>query len=322
MAEKATSEILSVAAILRSARKKKKLKIAEVSEDICVRSCFLEALETRRFDELPEMTFALGFVKAYAKALGLDQGAVAKQFKQEFRTARAESAHTDAQITDATTPCATQVKTDKNYPIKAGSKRGWPAWLSPVVGLVGAGLSWMWLGAGTATLSTIAAVDEATEARVLAAFAEIDTQAPAEQQSQQSSEPSVEAPAPQGATDFSASGSLFSPAAYASAPTPAGEATSSIVLEAAEDSWIQLSYSDGTELWSGVLRAGQTYQPELIGDVYLTTSNAGGILLRRYDQTHGPLGARGDVVDRLALKPAVFSAGDAVSVVSAGSPGE
>lgn len=326
MADKATTEIMDVASQLRAQREKQKLTIEAVSRDICVRSCFLEALEEGRHKDLPELTFALGFVKAYAKALKLDQKAVAKTFKQEFTDARGEETEASPDCGAAVAP---KVMCELNYQVNAKPKKRWPAWLSPVVGLVGAGLSWMWIGASPATLVSTAAVDQQTEARMLAALAE----APLPQQ-----EDTLVAAATLAAEHVDhvaapVATSLFTPAAYAATPQPTGKSTQSIILEASEDSWIQLSYSDGTELWSGILRAGQTYRPELVGDVFLTTSNAGGILLRQYDVTHGPLGARGDVVEDFALVPSLFrnnrqavgvgSSGSSVSSVSlAGSAGE
>ncbi len=314
MADKAKTDVTDVARLLRGQREKQKLTIESVSRDICVRSCFLEALEEGRHEDLPELTFALGFVKAYAKALKLDQTSVALQFKQEFLAARC----LDAELSTVDgTPAAPKPAPELNYQVNARPKKHWPAWLSPVVGLVGAGLSWMWIGATPAVLVSTAEVDQQTEERVLAALAE----APGGMEETIYTDSSVVLETP---TPLAAATSLFTPAAHAGAPLNTGASTQSIILEASEDSWIQLSYSDGTELWSGVLRAGQSYRPELVGDVFLTTSNAGGILLRQYNETHGPLGARGSVVEDFALSPAVFSSdrqtGSSVSL--AGSAGE
>lgn len=314
MADEAKTDVTDVARLLRMQREKQKLTIEAVSRDICVRSCFLEALEEGRHDDLPELTFALGFVKAYAKALKLDQASVAQQFKQEFLEARCPDAGLSAEDVAPATP---KPATELNYQVNARPKKHWPAWLSPVVGLVGAGLSWMWIGATPAVLVSTAEVDQQTEERVLAALAE----APG---ASEDVVPADNFVTPEAQTRLSAATSLFTPAAHAGTPVNAGASTQSIILEASEDSWIQLSYSDGTELWSGVLRAGQSYRPELVGDVFLTTSNAGGILLRQYDETHGPLGSRGSVVEDFALSPAVFSGGRQTgsSVSLAGSAGE
>ena len=296
MAQAANNKLQSVSDYLKQQRKNQKLTITSVSKDICVRRCFIEALEDGRFEDLPELTFALGFVKAYAKLLKLDERQVAEQFKAEYLSV-IDSETKTISAPSVTEPSTKHAALDRSYKFSVKPRRRWPAWASPVIGLAGAGLSWMWLGASSVAVTTTASIDPATEARVLAALAE----------------PAVEAEAPatlaiaEEAEVHSSTGSYFIPAANASSPDPVGPTKDTIVIEASEDSWLQLSYSDGTELWSGVLRAGQTYQPQLIGDVFLTTSNAGGIMLKQENHSRGPLGQRGEVLDSLDLTNLTFA---------------
>lgn len=296
MAQAAKNKLQSVSDYLKQQRKNQKLTITSVSKDICVRSCFIEALEDGRFEDLPELTFALGFVKAYAKLLKLDERQVAEQFKAEYLSTR-DGEHKTVSAPSVTEPSSKHAALDRSYKFSVKPRRRWPAWASPVIGLAGAGLSWMWLGASSVAVTTTASIDPATEARVLAALAE----------------PTVEVEAPANAQEAEvqpSTGSYFIPAANASSPDPVGPTKDTIVIEASEDSWLQLSYSDGTELWSGVLRAGQTYQPQLIGDVFLTTSNAGGIMLKQENHSRGPLGQRGEVLDSLDLTNLTFAASE------------
>lgn len=297
MAQAANTELQTVSEYLKQQRKRQKLTVNSVSKDICVRSCFLEALEEGRFDDLPELTFALGFVKAYAKLLKLDERQIADQFKSEYLAAH-KDANDIVSAPSVTEPSSKHAALNRDYKFSVKPRRRWPAWASPIIGLAGAGLSWMWLGASSATLTTTASIDPATDARVLAALAEpnVETVEPALASIEKADETPL------------SSGSYFIPAANASTSEPVGPAKDSVVIEASEDSWLQLSYSDGTELWSGVLRAGQSYQPKLIGDVFLTTSNAGGILLKQHNRSRGPLGARGEVVDGLDLTNLIFAA--------------
>jgi len=105
-----------------------------------------------------------------------------------------------------------------------------------------------------------------------------------------------------GAADQSpASTSLFIPAAYAGTETSVGVASGNILLEASEDSWVRVARPDGTELWSGILRAGQTYRPHEAGEMLLTTSNAGGLALKQDDAAALYLGARGEIVTDYSL---------------------
>ena len=68
---------------LAAARAGLGLSLDEISETTRVRVRHLEALETSRFDLLPSRPFTVGYVRAYAKALGLDADAVAARFRTE-----------------------------------------------------------------------------------------------------------------------------------------------------------------------------------------------------------------------------------------------
>lgn len=312
MAQEAEIEIQDIPTVLKSARKKKKLTIKTVSKEICVRTCFLEALESGKFNELPALTFALGFVKSYAKALDLDPVAVGQQFKTEFLASHGETDHD--RTTQMKVSSGTRTHVAPTYQITEKPRKRWPAWISPIVGLAGAGLSWMWLGAGSVSVVTATSVDPTTDARVLAALGEASP-ASVDTSSTRSAEPAE--------AQTTSIPSSFLPAAYADDTILLGPSSNDIVIEASEDSWLQLSYSDGTELWSGVLRAGQSYRPELVGDVFLTTSNAGGISLKHQESSFGPLGARGELLDSLELTQDSFlDAHDKQPTAAVGTTGE
>ena len=79
----ARADRFHLAEILKNAREAKGLTLDEVAEVTRVRRAFLEALEQAAYDVLPSRAFAIGHVKAYAKALGLDEEALADMFKVE-----------------------------------------------------------------------------------------------------------------------------------------------------------------------------------------------------------------------------------------------
>jgi transcriptional regulator with XRE-family HTH domain len=79
----ARADRFHLAEILKSAREARGLTLDQVSEITRVRRTFLEALEQAAYDVLPSRAFAIGHVKAYAKALGLDEEALADMFKIE-----------------------------------------------------------------------------------------------------------------------------------------------------------------------------------------------------------------------------------------------
>ena len=77
----------SAGAFLAAARATAGLSLAEVSEATTLKTAHIEAIEAMRPDLLPGMPYAAGFVKTYARFLGLDAEALALRFRQETAAA-------------------------------------------------------------------------------------------------------------------------------------------------------------------------------------------------------------------------------------------
>jgi len=75
---------MPIGAALRAARQTLGLPLIEISETTRVRERHLEAIEAGQIDQLPSRPFTIGYVRAYAKALGLDADATAARFRTEF----------------------------------------------------------------------------------------------------------------------------------------------------------------------------------------------------------------------------------------------
>ncbi|MGR6328931.1 helix-turn-helix domain-containing protein [Sphingomonas sp. XXL09] len=69
---------------LRVAREARGLSLAEIAGRTRVPQRHLEALETGNYGALPAPTYAMGFSKAYARAVGLDEVAVAQDVRGEL----------------------------------------------------------------------------------------------------------------------------------------------------------------------------------------------------------------------------------------------
>ena len=67
---------------LRAARESKGWSVAEVATQLNLTPMRLTQLEAGEFDKLPGNTFARGYVRAYAKLLGLDQAPLVADFDQ------------------------------------------------------------------------------------------------------------------------------------------------------------------------------------------------------------------------------------------------
>jgi cytoskeleton protein RodZ len=59
------------------------LGLRDVADHIRIRSNHLEAIEGGRFEDLPGRTYAIGFVRSYAEALGLDGEEMVRRFRDE-----------------------------------------------------------------------------------------------------------------------------------------------------------------------------------------------------------------------------------------------
>lgn len=72
-----------LADILRTTREARGWTLEQVADMTRVRRAYLEAFEQAAYDILPPRAFAIGYVKAYAKALGLDEETLADMFKRD-----------------------------------------------------------------------------------------------------------------------------------------------------------------------------------------------------------------------------------------------
>ncbi len=73
----------NVGAALKAARLSKGLTLEQVGEMTRVRGAYLAAIENFRLDLLPSRPFTVGYVRAYAQALGLDGEAAVARFRDD-----------------------------------------------------------------------------------------------------------------------------------------------------------------------------------------------------------------------------------------------
>ncbi len=75
-----------ISEILRQAREEKKLTLDEVESVTKIKKEFLSAIEQGAFEKLPSESYALGFVKNYAKYLGLPVNQISPLFRREYKS--------------------------------------------------------------------------------------------------------------------------------------------------------------------------------------------------------------------------------------------
>jgi cytoskeleton protein RodZ len=75
---------LDIGAALKAARQTLGLTLGDISETTRVRERHLAAIEAGLTDQLPSRPFTVGYVRAYAKALGVDADATAARYRTEY----------------------------------------------------------------------------------------------------------------------------------------------------------------------------------------------------------------------------------------------
>jgi transcriptional regulator with XRE-family HTH domain len=68
---------------LKVVREYRKLSVEQVAEITRIRRAYLADIEAMRLDKLPSRPFTIGYIRAYAEALGLDAEAAVERFKAE-----------------------------------------------------------------------------------------------------------------------------------------------------------------------------------------------------------------------------------------------
>jgi len=127
---------------LRDARLALGLSIEDVAAQLRIRRVYLVALEEGRVKDLPSPAYAIGFVRNYAAALGLEPGEMVRRLRE-----------------GGTTPGAR--KTDLVFP-EPVPERGFPAGVVVLVGAVitvGAYIGWYnWSGTSDRTVDAVPSV--------------------------------------------------------------------------------------------------------------------------------------------------------------------
>ncbi len=74
---------LDIGGALKTAREGVGLSLEDIADTTKVRARHLAAIEANALDQLPSRPFTIGYVRAYAKALGLDADATAARYRTE-----------------------------------------------------------------------------------------------------------------------------------------------------------------------------------------------------------------------------------------------
>ena len=284
-----------VGAELAAARERLGWTLPDIAGHLRIRQPFLAAIELGRLDQLPGTAYAMGFVRTYAKALGLEPDDVARRFRREV-------AEVDR-------------KPELAFPAPV-PERGVPAGAVVMLGAVlavGAYVGWYKASGDKPGLEPVRPVPERL-AELADPPARPAAPAPAIAPAPLAGVPIAPAPlalSPLPVIPPSSAAAAVVPNAIPQAltvqPAPAMAGLTAlpegtrIVLRARAEAWIQVRDRQGQVLLNRVLRTGETWPVPAKLSLLLTTGNAGGTELL-VDGTLSPsLGADGAVRRDLAL---------------------
>jgi cytoskeleton protein RodZ len=297
---------------LRAARERLAWPLPDVAQSLHIRASYLAALEEGHLGLLPSNAYALGFLRAYASALGLDPEEMLRRF-------RAEAADVSR-------------RTELAFPAPV-PERGLPAGAVVLLGLllaVGVYIGWYRLsGEGSLPAETVMNVPErlAPLAEQAVRFTDPPAPHPAAVASSSPPGPTPDTFAPE---EPSPAVPAYSPSSAAAAqvnplpPRPAGSPSDlaaatdqpRLMLRANADAWMQVKDRAGTIFLNRILKVGELWPVPPKANLLLTTGNAGGTEILLDGTATGPLGASGAVRRDLPLDPDMVKDGKLAASVS------
>ncbi len=290
---------------LRVAREQLGWTLPAVAASLRIRLVYLEAIEAGRISELPGNAYALGFIRAYAQAMGLDADEIARRF-------RAEAADVNR-------------KTELTFPAPV-PERGVPAGamiLLSVVLIVVAYMGWYRFSGElrptadavpvvpdrmvalieppppptavppVAAGSTATALPNVTSPGSMSPGSMPPT-LPSPAAAVPGSHPALPPPAPAPVTGPTAAGPTAA-GTPAAPPLPPAADGGRIVLRAKADAWVPVRDLQGNVLLNRTFRAGETWPVPGRQQLLITMGNAGGTELLVDGQVTPSLGADGAV---------------------------
>jgi cytoskeleton protein RodZ len=247
---------------LRREREMRGITLDEISESTKISRRHLESLEREDFDSLPGGIFNKGFVRAYARFLGLDE---------------------DQAVADYSSASNEQPSSPDQFPLEVHEKpnrelnpRRSPLPTILAVLALGGVLAFVWArNKSRRPESSVAPAAPLPPAVVAKPVAEIHT------------------PAPPPPLPLTTPTPTPMPAPVVAKPTPDPH-TFVVLVRAKEDSWVSLQ-ADGRITWEGFLKANKQRFVRAGKRVILTTNNAGGLVVRHNGKVVGGLGSESEV---------------------------
>jgi cytoskeleton protein RodZ len=243
---------------LRREREMRGITLDEISESTKISRRHLESLESEDFDALPGGIFNKGFVRAYARYLGLDE---------------------DQAVVDYSAANSEQPAPPDQFPLEVHEKpnREMNPRRSPIP-----------LVLAVLALLAVLVMFWAKNRGHRSEAPSVTPAAPADSQ-QTGSTPFV-TPEP---SPITPAASVVAPTPTPVPAVPVAERTFVVVIKAKEDSWVSLT-ADGKKTWEGTLKADTKRLVRGARRIIVTTGNAGGIEVSHNGRALGALGSESE----------------------------
>lgn len=248
----------SFGAGLKREREKKKITLDEVSVSTKISVRMLRALEEEKFDQLPGGIFNKGFVRAYARHLGLDEEQAIADYLAASTPAqgpRPEDLELRAMAEQKEKERRRQARLTKDFP--------W-GWVATILLLIALGFSVWGVRSGRDVQSAKSSPPQALSAPV----AKAPSEPPAKSKLSTETAAPVKTVSPQ-----------FSPAASRETvplPQSAPGGAFTIRVAADDDSWLSIT-ADGKTVFSGTLVAPGAQTVHANSSVVIRAGNLGGL---------------------------------------------
>lgn len=248
---------------LRREREKRKITLDQISQSTKIGTRMLQALEEDKFSQLPGGIFNKGFVRAYARCVGLDE----EQTIADYLQASGDSPPVMPEITPAQ-PAPRIIEAEEET-----SRRPLPWGMFATLLLLAALALSLWSRHQKREGTTAAPQPPMNQSTV----ERVAPPAPAPTVTTPSSGPAAKAAAPQ-PSQLPNSPTPSNPSSGAAKTTAAAPPESGFVtnIQAREDSWTVIT-SDGKTVYSGMLAAGDQRSIRGQKEIVVKAGNSGGV---------------------------------------------
>ena len=297
----AAGDAPSVGALLAEARAAKGRDLEQIARETRVPLRHLMAIEADDHEALPALPYALGFVKSFARSVGLDAESVGAQFRAETRlTPHVPSALSSEPLAEARLP----------PPGLAWGSLGLLVLLLVGLGLYGAGVFDPAPAPQTVASPEAAPADPAPEPTPAATMADAVPDLPAAGDANAVQPPAASAVA-------SVTGPVNGPVTRRAIPT-----SGPVVLTAREDVWVRIyDRATGRRAFMGLLTAGQRYEVPADGPPLTLRAGRAGVLQVTVGGVVLPsLGGPVETIDGVVLTASALAARFAPPPASAAAP--